>query len=357
MSVYIKRRKTRKGEQRYLVFYRRGGRNCAEEYAGSFRSPSEARARRDWIRLELAAGRDPRESLAALKAPRVTEQRPGLEAVYDRWIRSRRDVGESAVKLYGNSKARWLPILDAATDPLAVTVDGVLAGIDEMLDDLAPSTVRIYLSHLAMVLDFALPDGQPNPARSRKIKLPQRRTETPPPTNAEWAAITGAIGKRSLLAVRLMECCALRVSEACGIRAGDIDVASGQILIRRSVTKTNAGRRWVPVPAALLDDLAERGSVGVSPHSVYYDLRQACSKAKTRPYGTHAFRRRRISLWYAQGVDGPQVARWSGHSKASESMDTYAYEVMDAFADEWLGFWNKVRRGERAEPVRQQEHA
>jgi integrase len=38
-----------------------------------------------------------------------------------------------------------------------------------------------------------------------------------------------------------MECCALRVSEACGVEQGDLD--QGQILVRREVTKTKAGRR------------------------------------------------------------------------------------------------------------------
>jgi integrase len=154
-----------------------------------------------------------------------------------------------------------------------------------------------------------------------------------------------------------MECCALRVSEACGIEPGDLDFGGGMILIRRSVTKTKAGRRWVPVPGELLDALAVRGGVGVTPSNVYYDLQKACERGKIRPFGTHAFRHRRASLWLRQGIDAVQVARWAGHSKPSESTDTYGHTVVDALADEWLGFWQAAYGPRGAAPVRHEEVA
>lgn len=340
MGAWIKTRMTApkagKPERRHVVYFRVGGRGTRQEYAGSFKDEKTARRVRDLIAGDLAIGIDPRERLNAHRNKPAPQ--PGLNIVWDRWARSRRDVGESTQTSYRASRERWLLILGANTTPGEVTVDDVLAGVDEMLAELAAGSVRAYLSHLAMVLEFALPDGAPNPARSRKIRFPSSRQERQIPTNTEWAVIQATIAPRSRDAVRLMECCAFRVSEACGIEDGDIDRAGGQILVRRSVTKTRAGRRWVPCPEELLDVLP----LSVKAAHVYYDLVRACEKAKLPRYGTHVLRHRRISLWLRQQIDEVQVSRWAGHSKASESQDTYGHTVVDPFEDEWFGYWQRA---------------
>src|SRR4051812_18489457 len=159
VSAYIKVRDGASG-RRYLVFYRRGGRGWPEKYAGSFAKKTLAKAREDLVAGELAAGRDPEDLLLKLRTPQPSKAR--LEQLWDTWMRSRKDVGASAQALYGNSRDRWLPILKNA-DPARISVETVIAGVDELLDDLSPHTVRLYLSHLAMVLDYG--DVAPNPAR------------------------------------------------------------------------------------------------------------------------------------------------------------------------------------------------
>lgn len=357
MSAYIKHRLVatkhpRTGRRdRYYVYYRRSS-GHTEQYAGSFPTKQEAQARRDLIAYELANLRDPALLIDEQRQP--TRPRSKLGIVYPTWALSRRDVGESAKALYGNSGEWWLRLLGPDTDPARVTVDMILAGVDVMLDELSPATVRLYKSHLGMVLDFA--DVTPNPARSPKIKLPKTAGERDIPSNDEWAAILARITDRSRLAVRLMECCGFRVSEACGIVAGDIDQAGGMILVRRS--KTAAGRnRWVPCPPELLEPLLERGGVGVNATQVYYDLRAACRAGKVREFGTHVLRHRRISLWIRQGVDDVQLSRWAGHAKASLSKDTYGHVIVDALADEWLSFWGRVYSRQSAAPVRTGETA
>lgn len=346
--VYIKTWVGKHGK-RYRVYWRPGGRAFKERYAGSFKTLKEARARRDFVAGELANGRDPQVALDRLKTPPAPQ--PGLATVWPIWMQSRKDVGAAAKALYGNSRDRWLPILGPTTDPENVTTDGVIAGIDEMLEDLASSTVRLYLSHLAMVLDFA--DAVPNPARSRKIKLPtQTITERDIPSTEEWRRILAQVASRSRPTLRVMECCALRVSEACGLQAGDLDRDGEQILVRRSITKTKAGRRWIPCPEELLDALTPGR---VSAGQVYYDLQRACEKAGTAEYGTHVLRHRRISLWFRHGFDQVQIARWAGHAKASESSDTYGHVVIDALDDDWLTFW--LSRSPGAAPVRHREAA
>lgn len=67
-GVHVKRRVTKSGDPRYLVYFRRGGSDTKDEFAGSFVRECDAGTRRDLIREELAAGRDPRAVLGALRS-------------------------------------------------------------------------------------------------------------------------------------------------------------------------------------------------------------------------------------------------------------------------------------------------
>lgn len=345
--VHIKKRETKKGEPRYLVYYRGGGgREAKTLYAGSFRKKAEAAARRDLIAGELAAGRDPRSLLDALKTP--DQPKPRLKAVWDRYIDSRIDVGTKASAQYRNSRDRWLPILDTDRDPATITVDDVIAGVAELYDDgegLAPATIGQYVSNLGLVLDFA--GIEPNPARSPRVKLPRTtRAEKSIPSNETWFAIRDMAAKRSKLCLRLEEACALRVSEATGIEWGDVDFPSGMV---RVDLKTTAGRRWVPVPEQLLQEIdallpledrrADRKVLAIASNLAYDDLQRASKLAGAPRYGTHVLRHRRISLWLRHGIDPVQVARWSGHAKPSESLNTYGHVILDPLGDEWREFW------------------
>jgi hypothetical protein len=167
-GIHLRKRTLKNGERRYYVYYRLGGRGFKEQYGGAFTSLEAARERKNLIAVELAGGRDPQ--LLIRRTPAAPS--PGLDPAWDVWARSKRKVGGSAQKLYLNSKAWWTELLGADTDPAKVTVGMVSEGVDGMLDELAPATVRLYLSHLAMMLDFTLPDGAHNPARSKRIELP-----------------------------------------------------------------------------------------------------------------------------------------------------------------------------------------
>lgn len=303
--VYIKTRAAKSGN-RYLVYWRRGGRAFREEYAGSFKTQKEAKTRRDLIAGELASGRDPSLVLDALRAP--APPAPSLEARWDAFIRSRVDVGEKARAQYRNSRDRWLPILGVDRDPATITATDVVAGIAELFDEgegLAASTIGQYVSNLGMVLDFA--DVEPNPVRSPKVKLPAGATgEKLIPPTATWFAIRDHAKKRARLPLRLQEACAFRVSEATALEWGDLDFIEGMARIRREGTKTAAGRRWVPVPAELLEEIqlllphedrrAHRTVFSLKSGQVAYDLDRACVAAGAPEYGTHALRHRRISL-------------------------------------------------------------
>jgi integrase len=70
-------------------------------------------------------------------------------------------------------------------------------------------------------------------------------------------------------------------------------------------------------------------------------LADACKLAGISHYHPHDLRHRRISLWFAAGIDRVAIAYWSGHSKPSMSSDVYGHVVVGE--DEWLGFWTDAR--------------
>lgn len=347
--VYIKTRTVKSGK-RYLVYWRRGGRAFREEYAGSFKTLKEAKTRRDLIAGELAAARDPVILLDKLKKPPAAAR--DLAAWFDDFTSSRIDLGDKAIKQTKIAKTHWTRILGADRDPATITASDVIAGIAELTKTpLAPKTVEQYVSQLRQLLDYA--DVEPNPARSRKVRLPRSiAAEVSPPTTKEWKALLEHARKRSLLALRLIECCGLRVSEATGLTWGDIDFVEGKIRVSRVGTKTAAGRRWLPVPEELLDlvdglrapeDRQPQMRVfGLDHSQVRYDLARACLDAGVAAHSPHDLRHRRVSLWLRLGIDPVQTAKWAGHARSSMSLDVYGHVVLDPREDEWRGFWAAV---------------
>lgn len=360
MSGYIKKRKTKDGKPRYLVYYRRGGRRYKTVYAGSFEKKREAETRRDLIAGELAAGRDPKHLLASLLHP---DSQVGLEQRWDEFIKSRIDVGESATSLYGNAKARWVPLLGASTDPHTVTVDQIQRGIAELTEPsdksvpaLKPNTILQYTSTLRQVLDFC--DVVPNPARHRRLRLPsQAKDEIAPPSTKEWLAVYDHLRVRSRDILELCEACGFRIGEVVKLEYPDIDFVDGRIRVARARTKTAAGRRWVDIPDELLAKLDGRRAPEdrvatprvflIDPSSVQYDLRVACASAGVAAFTPHQLRHRRISLWIRMGIDSVTLSRWAGHAKASMSLDTYGHVMVDPSEDRWRTFWLSVYGNER----------
>jgi integrase len=112
------------------------------------------------------------------------------------------------------------------------------------------------------------------------------------------------------------------------------------------------GQRWLPVPDELMDEMAalcpledrtsERRVFGVTDNAIRRGIELACQDAKIAHYSPHDLRHRRISLWVAQGFDPITVKGWSGHSRASMTLDVYSHVVTADAGDEWADFWRSV---------------
>ena len=330
--VYITRRKTPRGERRYVVRYRWGGRGFPWIHLGSKRTEREARVLRDWAAGELAAGRDPRQGMRRLQG--VSAQRSALtvDAWFRRWIGSRIDVEETTKKLDTNAANRFKPLV-GDIEASELTLADVQEAVAKLADELEPRTLGKYLSSLRMALDFAGLDR--NPARDRRLRVPRAVKEEPePPTGAHVLAILERVPKRLRLPLVTIEQTALRVGET-SITWGDVDVDGLRFRLRARATKSKRGK-WVPVPSWLMDVIADTCHVedrlaavpvftGVTDHQLRKAMASACKVAGIPSYSPHDLRHRRITLWHYQGVPLREIQERVGHSWASTTLDMYTH--------------------------------
>jgi integrase len=236
----------------------------------------EARARRDLVAEEIAAGRNPFETLRATLdlTPRRTFREWG-----DEYRASRVDVSENTLKAitaYLNAMRTF-----ESRDPETITTGDVQEWVGGM--GLKPKSVRCYVATLRAVLDFAQVD--PNPARDPRVKLPrEEKTLVDPPTSKEVETIIALSPKRFRLPLRVLAATGLRVGEAHALTWSDVHEAGCRFRIRAG--KTAAARRWVAVPKPLMEEVAamcpredrtaERVFAGFSPDAAKYAMARAC---------------------------------------------------------------------------------
>jgi integrase len=331
-SLTITTRRTKSGP-RYVVRYRLGGRAYPVEHGGSFKTLRDAKARRDLIGGELAAGRNPAEALRAL---RETPRRRTFSDLYDAFTASRVDVAEQTKANYATHRIRLVELL-GDRDPQAIGWQDIQAVVSSLADDLAPLSVRNYLGTLRQVLDFA--DCDPNPARDRRVKLPRPEETLPnPPTAAEVAAIIDNTPRRWRLAIRVLEQTGMRVGEMAALEWGDVDRAELRLRIRTG--KTSAARRWVPVPEWLMEEIeatcppddrtaTRRLFPGAGRQKLGNAMRNACKAAGIAAYSPHDLRHRYISVKIREGIPVTEIAAHVGHTRKSLTLDTYSHVLVD----------------------------
>jgi integrase len=331
-SVSIRRRQTKSGS-RFQVRYRLGGRTYPLVHAGSFATMKQARLRRDLIGGELAAGRNPADLLRAMvERPRVRT----FADLYDAFTASRVDVTEATKINYSTHRVRLVDLL-GDRDPEKIGWQDVQTVVSSLAEDLAPLSVRNYLGTLRLVLDFA--DLDPNPARDRRVKLPRPEENVPnPPSATEVETIIDNAPRRWRLAIRVLEQTGMRVGELVALEWGDVDRAELRLRIRKG--KTNAARRWVPIPQWLMEEIEatcplddrtalRRVFPGAGRQTIGNAMRNACKTAGIASYSPHDLRHRFISVKIREGVPVTQIAAHVGHSRKSLTLDTYAHVLID----------------------------
>lgn len=327
-SAFITVRTVKSGK-RYVVRYRIGGSQSELIHAGSFKTQKDARKRRDFVISELASGRDPRTALRELTvAPTIRTLAQWGRA----WLDSRVDVDESTRAAYEYHLNAILTDRFKEMQPGEVTPADVQTWIGEL--KLAPSTIRAYLTTFRQILDYA--DVEPNPARSKKVRVPRRVKEehTPPPSTHVLTILERLAKKHRLLFVTL-EQTAMRVGEAETLSWGDVDAAGSRFRIRSRETKTQRAK-WVPVPGWLMTLIENTCPVedrtptrrvfqGTGDVALRRAMASACRTAGIPHYHPHDLRHRRASIWHGQGVTARELAERGGWSTATVPLDVYSH--------------------------------
>jgi len=334
-SVWLERRSGERGP-RWRVRYRLAGRESAKRFGGSFTRKEDALTRSRWIAGELAAMRIP--NISALASEQTGS--PTITVACEEWRATRVDVTESTRVLHRVALGRVVPILGE------LRVDEVGdADVQRLVQELAAAgkkreTIRKSVKYLAAVLDDHARD--PNPARSRKIRLPhEEEAELAPPLATHVEAAYGLLARPYRLPLLWLDWSGARVGSVDALTVGDYDEQARRVRLRASTTKTRAAL-WVelhPVIADALEATLPPREDRV-PHAPLFPgatadrlrtaIARACKAAGVPTFSPHDLRHRRISLLHAQGRSWAEIARFVGQRKLSITADTYTHVLMDA---------------------------
>jgi len=79
----------------------------------------------------------------------------------------------------------------------------------------------------------------------------------------------------------------------------------------------------------LEDRTAERRVFGGSTDTYNQAMRRAYVSAGAPSFSPYDLRHRRISLWHGQGIPAAELAARAGHTKPTETLDTYSHVLLD----------------------------
>jgi integrase len=333
---------------------------CTPSYQAHVWSAREAKRIRKTFRTLAEAKAWRGEALVALR--RGTMRAPSaatLREVWETWrtaaldgsIRNRSGdpYKPSVLRGYETSmRLRVLPELGGAR-LTEVTRLSVQDFADRMLaDGLDASTIRNTLIPLRALYRRAVARGDVAVNPVSGVELPSvrgRRDRIASP--AEAAALIDAACEDDRVVWATAFYAGLRLGELLALRDDDIDLDSGVIRIERSwdpregliEPKSRAGRRAVPIVAALRAHLAARqlrrlgatsfffgdGGVPFNRNALVNRAGRAWTKAGLAPIGLHECRHTFASILIAAGVNAKALSTYLGHSSIQITLDRYGH--------------------------------
>jgi integrase len=349
----IRKRRTRKGENRYDVRYRTPDGASREQ---TFSTRREADQRLHAIEVDKARGSwlDPRRA-----------SRPFGELA-EEWFAANPAKRSS-------TRARDRSILDQYLKPTlercpvgSVTPKMVQGLVTKWCGQMRPRSARRCYDVLRAIFNYAV--GSDVIARSpcRGVKLPaveseSRRVVTPD----ELGRLADEVGPDNAPMVYLGALLGLRWGEVAGLRVARIDFLAGTIDVAEQLTrgehgravlgppKSDAGRRILSTPRPLLDmltaHLARRQLTGadvdafvfVSPNGAQLDYSHwrrrvwlpACKRADLQGLTFHDLRRAAATALVLEGVDLKTAQTRLGHSDPRLTLGLYAQASREADRD------------------------
>jgi integrase len=314
----------------------------------TFRTLGEARRWRAGAQTQAAKG----VRLAGTSQTLLEAAEAFVDGITSGAIRTR--TGErykpSVVREYERSlRLHVLPILGGARLSRIHRRDVQRLADDLLASGADPSTIRNALKPLQVIYRRAIEDGDLALNPCERLRLPTargRRERIASPTEA--AALIAALRAED----RALWGCAfyagLRRGELRALIWSDVDLADGLIRVERSMSghgethdpKSRAGRRGIPIVAALRDLLVEHklvvrrdtglafGSTATQPFTPAAVRKRALTawrRAGLDPIGLHECRHTFASLLIAAGVNAKAITAYLGHASIQTTFDLYGH--------------------------------
>lgn len=320
-----------------------------DELAGTVKAPHTF-ADRDGAETWLAAERVARHAGTWVDPNRGRQTVRAYGELWQAGLVGRRE--STAVRDAGSWRRYVLPTF-GDVELGKVTAPAVRSWIAELVGSgLAATTVVRAGQMLSAMFEQAVADRVLSSNPCATVKLPKAvRHELDVLTAAEIAQLADAIDERYRAAVLLGCWAGLRIGEITGLRVGDVDVLRRRVTVNRAVTevagrlivgnpKTRAGRRSIPLPASVADELGEllagkhRDDLVIeAPLGGYVRLaswrsrfwRDAVAAIGRPAFRIHDMRHTAVSLWIAAGADAKKVASWAGHTSVVYVFDRYGH--------------------------------
>jgi integrase len=222
--------------------------------------------------------------------------------------------------------------------------------VDDMLASGAdPSTIRNAVKPLQVISRRAIEDGDLAVNPCERVRVPaaaSRRERIATPAEAATLIAVLRPDDRALWGCAFYA--GLRRGELRGLLWSDVDLASGLMRVHRSMSsrgetgepKSRAGRRAVPIIAALRDLLIEhklvtrrdeglvfgsRPTTPFTPTAVRRRALTAWRRAGLEPIGLHECRHTFASLLIAAGVNAKAITAYLGHASIQTTFDLYGH--------------------------------
>lgn len=343
-----------------------------------------------WLGV-LELGRDPQSGRRVRKTVTASTRREAVE----RLRQLRRDVEQGAVEADARTTVeqwarRWLehvayrrdvigdlrPNTAGSYERLArihvvgqlgakrltkLTPGDVERACERLLDDgLAPSSVAKVVQVLRMLLDHAAREGAmvANPVERAQVPRQTRKPAAVLATHHIERIVTATQGTTDAALWAMLALCGLRLGEALGLAAGDVDLMARTVQVRRTLLhdrtfgppKSSRGEREVPMPnslvallrghRALIAEQRLAGSEWVDTDALFptrrgtYPLSRNVQRRFRRlverldlPDGTspHTLRHTWASTLLTSGVPIFLVSRYAGHATIQTTVDQYGH--------------------------------
>jgi integrase len=290
-----------------------------------------------------------------MRAPTATTLRQAWDVwfagAHDGTVRNRSGdlYKPSVLRGYESSmRLRVLPELGGArlSDITRVTVQDLA---DRMLaSGLDASTIRNTLMPLRTIFRRALARGEVSLSPIAGVELPAvrgKRDRIASPVEA--AALIAALSEEDQAVWATAFYAGLRLGELWALRDEDVDLEVGLIRVERAwdrregviEPKSRAGRRAVPIVAALRSHLAARklrrgtgsalffgeGSKPFNRDGLVARAEKAWTAAGLSPIGLHEGRHTFASILIAAGVNAKALSTYLGHSSIQITLDRYGH--------------------------------